>query len=217
MSTTRRHELGEPEVSFVVDDEATPIAAWLREFLELRPHDVTTFREGELIQVGCSILMLRPWGPGLELWEPDFRSVPIRWCEGVNTTLRHLAVQKSVCDALACSPDFPSLRLSVAHSPAPRPLDGLRMSRVAAAGSDSGWRIEHGAARGQPRVVSLYEMSLMEPWIVPFLALPQGSSVHAGPAGIEVSVGGRTVSSREVALLSVLSAHGFARSRAGDS
>ncbi len=42
----------------------------------------------------------------LEVWEPQFDSMPIKWVRGVNNTLRHIILQKSVAEILGCEPAF---------------------------------------------------------------------------------------------------------------
>ena len=74
--------------------------AWFERVLANFANSGAEFREGELIQAGWSLLQPRGNADGsLQLFEPDFASMPIVWVDGVTTTLFDLRRQKDVSES----------------------------------------------------------------------------------------------------------------------
>jgi hypothetical protein len=151
------------------------------------------------------LVQLREGRESLEIWEPDFDAIPIRWCRGVNNTLRHLTLQRAVCEALKCEPVFPSIRQAGITSPCFLESRSFTMSRDLIAESDSGWAFaERGYAGSKGEFISLYHIALQKMSIIPFLALPEKSLVQMEPGLIEVNLGNIVISSRDNVFLSQL-------------
>lgn len=195
---------GHPEIGFAFSEESNPSVDWLLSYFESEVANGRRFQAGETVQVGWMIVELKEAPENsLEIWEPDFDSMPIRWCRGVNNTLRHLVLQKSICDEIACEPDFPSLRQPSVISPnfLTTPNDFV-MSRDLAVGGDSGWVFhEPGYSGNEGKFVSLFEIALYHMEIIPFLALPPGTSVIKSGGVIEVTCVNKQISSRTNSLL----------------
>ena len=149
------------------------------------------------------IAMLRETSGGdLEIWEPDFDALPIRWIRGVNNLFRHLLLQKSVCEAMDVTPDFSSLRQSGIVSPDFLASSEGVMSRDPANNTQSGWFFYPQDYEGsEGRHVSLYEIALACEWSIPFLALPFGSKVSYSKCRVVVNFGTKSASSDDCELL----------------
>ncbi|WP_175870773.1 hypothetical protein [Burkholderia sp. BCC0397] len=156
------------------------------------------FKDGETVQFGWSIVILKAIDDGtLEVWEPDFSSMPIAWVRGANNTYRHLMVQKEVCTQMGVDPDYPSLRQAAIVRAG---FDGngtFYMIRESEAASNSGWIIgSKYSADVSGEFRSLFEMAIKCRKIVPFLALPTGAIVKVDKIGVLIELNGIEVSSK---------------------
>lgn len=203
--TTKCHTHGHPEIAILLDENSDLSPDWLISFFEMGVGNGKRFEADETVQVGWMLTMLRSSSDSkyLELWEPDFDSLPINWCRGATNTLRHLIIQQSVCEELGVEPRFPSLRDAGVASPCFGNLDGsFTMSRDESDGNDSGWVLASlGYAGSEGQFLSLFELSFQQQKIVPFLALPPGSSVMMTPERIEIGHGESRSSSDSSELL----------------
>lgn len=141
--------------------------------------------------------MLRSDGKGnLEVWEPQFGSIPIDWVRG-GTTTRHLILQREVCAQLGVEPDFPSLRQSAVLTLDVIGRQVFNMVREAPqTPNDSGWFLS--APQVEPdtgQLMFLFEIAASCPTIVPFLALPADTAVHLTGSTIDVRFRDRQMSS----------------------
>ena len=140
--TTKCHAHGHPEIAILLDENSDLSPDWLISFFEAEVGNGQRFQADETVQVGWMLTMLRASSDPhcLELWEPEFDSLPINWCRGATNTLRHLIIQQSVCEELGVEPNFPSLREAGVASPCFGNSDGsFTMSRDESDGNDSGW------------------------------------------------------------------------------
>lgn len=208
--TTSCSAFGQREISLSLKAESGLDPSWLIAYFESEVRAGRRFQPEETVQIGWMIVMLRPNAAGeLEVWEPQFDSLPIQWTKGVNNTLRHLVIQKSVCEQFGCEPDFPSLRQ--AGVVAKRFLEGTQtfaMSRDEASNNDSGWGFfvpnePIGAGDGEFR--SLFEISFYHVEIIPFLAMPAGATITKSSDAVEVTFNERTLSSKTNELLHKIS------------
>lgn len=200
LSTSRQS--GFPEIHVDIADQFASAANWLVNYFETQVQKGISFEPGQTVEVGWSLLQLRQSGDHLEVWEPDFDAMPIRWGNGANNTLRHLTLQRSVCDIVKCEPVFPSIRHAGIVSPRFLSSSSFSMSRDQPSNSDSGWVFaESGYSGTEGEFISLYQIVLERFHVVPFLALPHGAFVRIEAGWIEVSFANETVSSEENALL----------------
>lgn len=202
LTTNKFSNYGKLEITFEIDPHAMPLAGWLIEFLESKAGSEASFSDGQNIELGWTLLQLRQADNRMELYEPDFDAFPIRWKRGVNTTIRHLYLQKSICDLFSCEPEFPSIRQSCVVSPRFAQSTHYTMRREHFSNFDSGWEFaefNHSGSEGE--LLSLYGLALQNVSIVPFLALPIGAVVNFSPRNIEVELGGKAICSLDNALL----------------
>jgi hypothetical protein len=204
--TSMLHKLGHPEVSVTLSEHIQMDVRWLLSFFETEVQNGRRFNSLETIQIGWMVVTLKASVAGdLEVWEPQFDSFPVRWIKGANNTLRHLILQKSVCEQFGCEPNFPSLLQSGVVSP--RFLDkgeGFLMSRDQPSNNDSGWVFSTpeesvGVDSGEHR--SLFEIFFYHTEVIAFLAMPPGSEVLKTNCLIEATFNGHTLSSKNNDLL----------------
>jgi len=190
---------GHPEIRFSVSDESGLSGEWLRDYFESQVSNGQRFQDNETVQIGWMIVKLKTDSSGaLELWEPDFDSMPIKWSRTVNNTLRHLIIQRAICNELGCEPDFASLLQTavVGSNFLDNPGDFV-MSRDNSAGADSGWlfrRLDDHSVEAE--VKSLYEISLHRRSVIPFLALPAGATVECTGQIVKISFADKQITSR---------------------
>lgn len=196
---------GQPEIVLTLDDDWRMEPRWILDYFQNAVAAGTRFRADETVQIGWMVTKLVETPDGdLEVWEPRFQSVPIQWVRGVNNTLRHTILQKSVAELFQTEPVFPSLlQAGIVIPPVWEQQGGLFMLREDPMQNDSGWRIsrdENESVGGQFR--SLFEIGCKFPLLIPFLALPPGGSVSVIYAeDILVSYRGTVISSRDSELL----------------
>jgi len=153
--------------------------------LEERVTTGTSFRSGDMIQIGWTLANVRDDSDGgLRLYEPDMKEIPIRWTEGVTTTLAHLRLQKDAAASFGREPDFPSIRDSILiANDLVQTSTSFVLERGHPSANDSGWFL---GVRGTSldynessnlRRDSLYRTALDHPQLIMYLALPAGFRV----------------------------------------
>jgi hypothetical protein len=202
--TKNCERFGQQEIVLTLDDEARMEPRWILDYFQDAAAAGKRFRVNETVQIGWMVTKLVETHDGdLEVWEPRFRSVPIQWVQGINNTLRHLTLQKSVAELFQIEPVFPSvLQAGIVVPPVWEQQCQLCMLRGDPMQNDSGWRIsrnENEQGGGQFR--SLFEIGCRFPSIIPFLALPPGGSVVCDAQDVLVRCRGTVVSSRDSELL----------------
>lgn len=198
VETTRCHTQGHPEFRLVCDDEVTsrlgaaPLVSWLEE----RVLAGETFRPGEGLQIGWMFGQVfgRPDGT-LGIFEPDFKTVPVVWQDGVTLTLRHAWFQKEVAASVALSPSFPSYRQSVIVCSRLEGASTILMHREQPSDLDSGWFIgcyddDHDHQDfTQLTTVSLYEAAVsLNRRFIEYVALPPGCHIVTGQGPPFISI-----------------------------
>lgn len=95
--TTKCSQFGHPEFQFSVTSNTIPRTdvAWFMSMLESMVAAGEQFKAGETMQVGWMLTMLQDGDKGaLKVTEPDMKSVPIKFVDTVDTTIKHLRAQK---------------------------------------------------------------------------------------------------------------------------
>lgn len=188
-TTCGRH--GHPEFLIPYDPAVAVVSAdveWFISWLEESVAEGVRFKPGQSCQVGWSVTEVRQHESGdLTMWEPDMRSLPIEWLEGVSHTLMQLRVQKDVVESVMGAEElsFPSIRQSVIICNRLGRDRDVVIERVEPNGADSGWFCgcrqeshDHNDAH-ELRRVSLFEAAFRHaPQIVPYMALPPGMLVY---------------------------------------
>ena len=195
--------ISQPRIRFSLADDCALPAQWLLDYFANGLANGAHFAPGQTVQIGWMIVQLQAAEEGvLEVWEPDFQVFPIRWIRGVNWTLRHVILQRSICDELKCEPEFPSLRHSGVMSRGFKISKDFKISRDTPNAADSGWVfMEPGYSGTQGEYQSLYQLALWNMRIVPFLALPPGTPVTRLDNEIEISRGVETLAKQQSKLL----------------
>lgn len=175
-------------------------AEWILSDLEEQIRSGTVFRVGDTVQIGWMTVLLKDLDGGdLELFEPEFGSMPVNWVPGANNTIRQMIIQKELCEQIGVGAYYPSMRQSAVVSPNFMKTDqGFELSRDASKGNDSGWVFREGGYAGSSGTLfSLYQIAISIPAIIPFLALPSGAIVTSDRMALEVSANGAKISSSD--------------------
>ena len=103
--TTSLGQFGHPELVVDISSEYTSFLQWFFSYFENKIKNGGVFRSGQTVQIGWMVVKLfsRP-DEAIEVCEPSFDQIPIKWCSGVNRTLRDLMVQSKVCRKLNVKP-----------------------------------------------------------------------------------------------------------------
>lgn len=170
-------------------------AEWLANFLESQVLSGVSFKAGETIQIGWMVLkIMKDDSSTLTLEEPNFREIPIVFDRSVNNTLAHLRTQKDIFESLGLPVElqFPSIVQSAIVCNKHEDSGGFFMERARQGKNDSGWFIgcvdphhNHNDTKCLKRV-SLYEIACLREMIIPFLALPEETSIIYSPAHFEI-------------------------------
>ena len=193
---------GQKEIIINVSDESGIEPDWLLNFFEQSIKEGARFKPDETVQIGWMLTILKESTNGaLEVWEPQFDSMPIKWTRGVTNTMRHIVLQKSVAELLGCEPNFPSLRQAGITSQMflDKPNEFIMSREIT--GGDSGWMFrdahEEITEATACEYKSLYELSLYCMQIIPFLALPDGAKVTKRHRETILELGSKKVSSSQ--------------------
>ena len=138
-----------------------------------------------LMQVGMMFVKFESIDGGVEIFEPDMISVPIKFVRGVTRTLQLLRQQKDTYDSLNINVEiaFPSLRETVVECVKWQDVPSYVLERCGSSNNDSGWYIgcqdpEHNHENPESlRVTSIYDIAVHHCNIVPFFALPPNTTV----------------------------------------
>jgi hypothetical protein len=201
-----RTKIGHPQIIISLDDNSEINPDWLLGYFEQSVKAGAHFDADATIQIGWMLTILkRNQSDDLELWEPDFDGIPIRWIRGANNTVRHLVLQKSIADLAGCELESPSLRQAgiVTQSFSDDPAEFVMTREIS--GGDSGWAFRRDGEeilKTTPcEFKSLYEISLICTNIIPFLGLPSGSNVRRTKRETTLDLAGKIISSTQNDLL----------------
>ena len=164
----------------------------------------TRYATAETIQIGWMIVTLREdRDANLELWEPDFQQMPIRWVRGVDTTLRHMTLQREVCACVGVEPRFQALNQPAVLTPSLVNFGGnLHMERKIIDGDNAEWLFRPAYDDGSEALLqSLYQIALSQPRIIPFLALPGGTEISHAVNNVAICIGDQEFSSTNTPFL----------------
>lgn len=201
--STKCQDVGDQQnLAFEIDAEAVQLGRWVVSYFEDQIKKGVRFLPGQVVGLGWTLLLLQQRERNLELLEPDFRSMPIAWREGLNITIRHLFMQRAICELFNCEPQYPSIRHAATTFAGFLTSSSYTMSRSEPADSDSGWRFaDKDRERGDGGYFSLYEIALRRSEVVPYLALPSSSRLLVTPDFIQATANGITRSSTDCGLL----------------
>jgi hypothetical protein len=206
MSSTRTvtikcSEYNHPDFHLMVDSAIPPVDVdVLASFLEESVQRGTTYGDGQTFEFGSMLLRLVLSDDFLTLQEPDLRTIPISWTEGITNSMKLLRLQKDIGESVGLGNelDFPSIRCSLlAGVDVVEGLDALVLERSEPDGLDSGWfvgRLNTQIDYNDPanlRRISVYQAILDAPRIAGFLALPKGCRVEISGHSTTLSYNGQ--------------------------
>lgn len=186
--TTKCSQFGHPEFQFSVTSNASPRTdvAWFLSMLESMVATGEQFKAGETMQVGWMLTMLQDGDKGaLKVTEPDMKSVPIKFIDTVDATIKHLRAQKDSVESVLPSTAlaFPSLHQSIVVHVNYKQSKRILLDRASPKGADSGWwlsDLDDGKGNKDPKrfmKISLYQLGLDRPDLIKFLAFPGGTQI----------------------------------------
>ncbi len=158
---------------------------WLVKYLTVAISEGTKFEPNQIIQFGWSMALIVDKGSFLELHEPDLRSFPLKFENGVTGILMHLRLQKEVFESfkIRAPISFPSINQSVLIGSDLIDCKEFVLNRVQPEADDSGWfvgcsksKLNYNDASNLTRI-SLYQLIVSYPQLIEFLALPAESTV----------------------------------------
>lgn len=201
------------EIVLHLSDAAQMRPTWLLDFFTESVASGRRFQAEETVQIGWMITKLKENPEGdLEVWEPRFGPVPIEWIRGINKTLRHLILQKSVTESFHQEPAFPSILQAGTVTPSFwKSKDSFLISRAIPEANSSGWQFSAQKRNdSDEKLHSLFEIASRVPLIIPFLAMPPGAHAECNEQGIITEYSGMRISSGENKLLKMLHHEGMA-------
>lgn len=186
--TSKCFQFGHPELQVSVSDQTIPRSDvdWFLATLESMVAAGGRFKAGETMQIGWMIMKIEQGDRGaIKLTEPDMKSIPVKFVDSANATIRHLRVQKDSVESVlpASSLQFPFLSQSVVVHVNYRQARKLVLERLAPRGTDSGWWFsdlsDASGSKDASRLmkISLYQLALDRPDLIKFFAFPNGAQV----------------------------------------
>lgn len=192
--TTQCSKHGHPEISFQVSSAAIPDVdpQWLVQGLEEMVASGSRFKAGETLQLGWMINRFEQ-GPGgtLRLHEPDMQSMPIKFVDSADATLKAVRRQKDTTESFSqpVPMAFPSLVQSIIVPPDYQTVATFSLERREPEDRSSGWAMVGGDETptkeqfANYKLVSLYEFALHRPELVHLLAMPPGTVIGVPAKG----------------------------------
>jgi hypothetical protein len=190
-----------PDFQLVVDSAVPQVDVdVLASFLEQSVQEGTRYGDGQTIDFGSMLFRLVTSDGFLTLQEPDLRTIPISWTEGITNSMKLLRLQKDIGESIGLGDelDFPSIRCSLlVGADLAEGLDTLVLERSEPDGLDTGWfvgRLDTEIDYNDPanlRRISVYQAILDTPLIAGFLALPTGCRVEISGQSTTLSYNGQ--------------------------
>jgi len=195
--TTTLGQFGHPEMVANVSQEYYGSLKGFFSILENCVKNGDVYKPGQTVQLGWMVTKLFARHDGaIEFCEPNLEEMPIKWCLGLNRTLRDLMIQHEVCSVLDLEPVFPTiLDVGLLSAALIDGRDEFLMSREVTSEKDCGWAfLELDYTELSVSYCSLFEIALARPMIIPFLAIPPNCRVDFGKEGFVISLDSRRIS-----------------------
>lgn len=190
VATHRCADHGHAEFVLQVDPSAVPeqhIEQIIQTLEGMVAHG-SVFAPGQTLQVGWMVTQVQRHDKmRLTLFEPDMRSLPVKYVPGVTETLRQMMLQLFVIDSFGVprnDMDIPSIRQSVVVCDKYQDASGILLMRGKAQDqSDSGWFIgcldkDHDHQNTQNLAkIPLYDAFLNRNAIQGWMAFPSGTFI----------------------------------------
>jgi len=185
-STAKCSRYGHPEFVLTCSDECAFDVPWLVDLLERQVASGSTFREGQTLQLGWSVLRFEADPAGnLHLLELDLSGKPGKFDRSVTRTLLALRLQKSVLESLGIQDQllFPSLLQTALRCRRFGKTSQPMLIRSEPTAEDSGWFFgcrEESHSHDDPNELEggvLHELASEQPILIEYLAMPTGSMI----------------------------------------
>lgn len=186
---------------------------WLVAWLEDSMREGSRFLEGETVGIGWLNCYVVDREDGtLGLCEPDFENVPPILAAGASKTVSQLWLQREVAESLGLGYelDFPHYVQYAMTCAGFADAESVIMQRYEGGEEDeSGWflrclGVEHEHDSSTLQLCTLYELAVMKPVIVGYLALPPGCTVTLGESIPSIVRDGADLQIREGSLLATM-------------
>lgn len=209
--TTKCKKHGHSEFKLSFDDYVIdPWIDWLVDYLE-KSVKSENYEDGETMQIGWMVNLIKKENGDLTLCEPDFKKMPVHWVASVSATLSHLFLQKYVAESLGLEKklDIPTLtNTAIRCNKFGKQGAKFFASRTEPSENnpdDSGWFlgcVDEKHDHNNPKtlsLISLYEAATINPSIVPYLSLPENVSVMetGDPREFEIGIDDELLSVKE--------------------
>lgn len=188
ISTTKCSAVQHPEFIVEFDSAVPPIDInMFISFLEESVKEGIRYKDGEHIALGSMLLRIKRSEKNLAIEEPDLKSLPIEWKQGVTRSIQLLRLQKDVAASVGLENeiDHPSIRISLLVGTDLSQCDeDLVLDRIKPVDLDSGWFVGRRDSvldycnEANLIRISVYEAILNWPKIGGFLALPAGCRIE---------------------------------------
>jgi hypothetical protein len=213
VTTARCSDHGHPEFRLAYNSELVfeDDVRFLVETLEQSVADGARFEDGSTIQIGWMETRVREASDGtLSIQEPDNIHTPIWWIDSINHSLIHRRLQRGVCASVGRQTeiDFPSSLDDAWVCQCFGETDGFEMRRLEVDGPHSVWMFscdapghDHSDTSTCARM-QLYEVVVgIEPRVIPYLALPVGTTAVLRAEGPTILADGEPLEVRPGSLL----------------
>lgn len=213
VETARCSEHGHPEFrlayngDLVTEDDVRSLV----QMLEGRVADGERFEDDSTVQIGWMVTRVKAASDGtLSIQEPDNIHTPVWWIDSINHSLIHRRLQRGVCASVGCQNeiDFPSSLDDAWVCQCFGESDGFEMRRLEVDGPHSGWMFscddpghDHSDTSTCARM-QLYDVAVgIEPRVIPYLALPAGTTAVLRAEGPTILADGEPLEIRPDSLL----------------
>lgn len=197
--TTKCASFGHREFVMYYDDPLlTPDAVpWLVNYLESAVQSGERFQPGETVQIGWMIMQVHEENGALCLHEPDFRTKQVQWVPTVTQTLIDLLMQQLTAQIVGVEaevdvPNWYQTGIACRRFGEDRSAFDMQRAPGSRENHDSGWfcgcmfvDCDHESMENL-RLASLYELAVLNPEIVRYLALPESTDVVVTTDGVVI-------------------------------
>lgn len=193
-STKNCKKYNHPEIEFIITNKSIPLndIKWMISTIENTVSNGTKYENQQTLQLGCTIVKFVQKNNGvLEIQEPDFVSLPIKFTSKLDNTLVFLRSQKDIVESVKEETDllYPSILESIVVHKNYISANKVLLERTEIESNISGWWVydyndqESVNNASNFSNISLYEFALKRPDLVKFLALPVGFQALSSSEG----------------------------------
>jgi hypothetical protein len=182
----------------ILEGDINNLVSWLGSYIA----SGAVIQDGDTIQIGWMTCLVRKReDETLGLFEPDMKTMPIQWIDGVDLTITIMRLHRNVGESYDVVSDLiiPSYRESCVVGEGYLDAEILLLERSSPLGSDSGWFVGDASRNQDYRSpltlsrTSLYEVGCQRIEVVQFLCLPVGFRILLSPTLLRTEFQGREI------------------------